>query len=279
VPPEDPLADAAFVVAADLDGKRTSARIRLGAAVDGDHLAELLEDVVEDRRLEWDGDELVLRIERRLGALRLGEVRRRPDPGLDTTAALVARVRSSKLAVLRWTPAATQLRARVQLLRATLGESWPDMSDAALVASLDEWLAPYLHGATGRADLDRLDVGLLLRALLPWPLGADLDRLAPAAWELPTGRSSPIDYTAERPTAAVRVQDVFGVTAHPTVAGGRVPLTLALLSPADRPIQVTADLPGFWSGSWAAVRKDLAGRYPKHRWPEHPESARPGRLK
>ncbi len=279
MPPGDPLADAPFVVAADLDGKRTSARIRLGAAVDGDHLAELLEGVVEDRRLEWDGDELVVRVERRLGALRLGEVRRRPDPGADTTAALVARVRSSKLAALPWTSATTQLRARVQLLRATLGEPWPDLSDAALLRSLDEWLAPYLHGATGRADLDRLDVGVLLRALLPWPLGADLDRLAPAGWDLPTGRTAPIDYTTERPTASVRVQDVFGVTVHPTLAGGRVPLTLALLSPADRPIQVTADLPGFWAGSWAAVRKDLAGRYPKHRWPEHPESERPGRLK
>jgi ATP-dependent helicase HrpB len=110
-------------------------------------------------------------------------------------------------------------------------------------------------------------------------LGADLGRLAPPAWELPTGRAVPIDYTAERPTVSVRVQDVFGVGDHPAVVGGRIPLTLALLSPADRPIQVTADLPGFWTGSWAAVRKDLAGRYPKHRWPEHPESEPPGRLK
>ena len=191
----------------------------------------------------------------------------------------MARVRSSKLAALPWTATSRQLQARLALLRATLGEPWPDLSDGALARSLEDWLAPYLAGATGRADLDRLELGVLLRALLPWPLGADLDRLAPAGWALPTGRTAPIDYTAERPTASVRVQDVFGVTEHPTVAGGRIPLTLALLSPADRPVQVTADLPGFWVGSWAAVRKDLAGRYPRHRWPEHPESEQPGRVK
>jgi len=101
--------------------------------------------------------------------------------------------------------------------------------------------------------------------------------LAPPAWTLPGGRTVAIDYTGERPTASVRVQDVFGVTTHPTIAAGRVPLTMSLLSPADRPVQVTSDLPGFWTGSWADVRKDLAGRYPKHRWPQHPESERPGR--
>ncbi len=152
-----------------------------------------------------------------------------------------------------------------RFLHDTLGEPWPDFSDRALLATLDEWLAPYLVGATGRADLDRLDLAVLLRSQLPWPLGAELDDLAPAAW-----RNRRIDYTAERPTVSVRVQQVFGVTEHPTIAGGRVPLTIALLSPADRPIQVTADLPGFWTGSWAAVRKDLAGRYPKHSWPVDP---------
>ena len=184
-------------------------------------------------------------------------------------------MRATRLAVLPWTPATTQLRARVAVLRSTLGDGWPDLSDAGLLATLDEWLAPYLVGATGRADLDRLDLGVLLRSMLPWPLGAELDELAPPTWTLPTGRRRPIDYTTERPTVSVRVQDVFGVTTHPTIVGGRVPLTIALLSPADRPIQVTADLPGFWTGSWAAVRKDLAGRYPKHRWPQHPQSEPP----
>ena len=122
-------------------------------------------------------------------------------------------------------------------------------------------------------------MAVLLRAQLPWPLGADLDTLAPATWTPPGGRQVPIDYTVDHPTVSVRVQDVYGVTEHPTIAGGTVPLTLALLSPADRPIQVTADLPGFWAGSWADVRKDLAGRYPKHRWPIDPANEPPGRLK
>jgi ATP-dependent helicase HrpB len=146
-----------------------------------------------------------------------------------------------------------------------------------LVTSVAEWLGPYLSGATGRADLERLDVAMLLRAHLPWQLGADLDALAPVTLALPTGRDVTIDYTADRPTVSVRVQDVFGVTEHPRIAGGRIPLTMALLSPADRPIQVTADLPGFWAGSWAEVRKDLAGRYPKHRWPTDPSHEPPGR--
>lgn len=276
---DDPLATAPFIVAADLDGKRTNARIRLGAAVDPVDIAGLMDGVVEDRRLEWDDatDDLVERVERRLDALRLGEERRRPAPGEATTAALVERVRTSRLAVLAWTPTTSQLRARMAFARATLGDDWPDVSDRGLLGSLDEWLAPYLVGATGRADLDRLDLGVLLRSMLPWPRGADLDELAPRSWTLPSGRTATIDYAEARPTVSVRVQDVFGVLEHPTIAGGRVPLTLSLLSPADRPIQVTADLPGFWAGSWAAVRKDMAGRYPKHRWPDDPGHERPGR--
>lgn len=276
----DPLATAPFVVAADLDGRRGGSRIRLGAAVEAEEIAGVLDDIVEHRRLEWDRDrdDLVLRVERRLDALRLGEEVRPPEPGDETTDALVARARATGLAALPWTPATRQLQARVAFLRTAQPDGgWPDLSARTLAASLDEWLRPYLGGATGRADLERLDLGVLLRHQLPWPLGADLDRLAPVAWTLPTGRAAPIDYAAERPTVAVRVQDVFGVTAHPTVAGGAVALTVALLSPADRPIQVTADLPGFWAGSWAAVRKDLAGRYPKHRWPADPAHERPGR--
>ncbi len=275
---------ADFVVAADLDGRRDRARIRLAAPVDAVDITSVLHDVAESRRLLWDSsrDDLVLRIERRLDALSLGEEIRPPDPGDATVDALIDRVRATRLAVLDWTPSAVQLRARVAFLAASMGGTdggWPDLSDRALLASLDTWLRPYLVGATGRSDLERVDVTTLLRALLPSPLGADLDSLAPEAWTLPGGGRVAIDYTADRPTASVRVQDVFGVVDHPRLAGGRVPLTLALLSPADRPIQVTADLPGFWAGSWAAVRKELAGRYPKHRWPADPAGERPGRLK
>ena len=241
----------------------------------------MLDDVVEHRRLVWDAerDDLVVRIERRLDALRLGEDVRPPEPGDDTVDALVVRIANTKLGVLSWPVHAVQLRARVALLRDTLGDDWPDWSDKALAATLDEWLRPHLTSATGRADLDRVDVATLLYHQLPWSLGAELDELAPPAWTLPGGSSVAIDYTGARPTASVRVQDVFGVKEHPTIARGRVPITLALLSPADRPIQVTADLPGFWTGSWAAVRNDLAGRYPKHRWPADPAIEPPGRLK
>jgi ATP-dependent helicase HrpB len=281
VAPSDPLACADFLVAADVDGRRSGARIRLGAAVEAFEIAGVLDDVVEDRRLVWDADrdDLVVRIERRLDALRLGEEVRVPEPGDDTVDALVARIGNTNLGVLSWPVRTVQLRARVALLRAMLGDDWPDWSDKALAATLDEWLRPYLTGATGRADLDRIDVATLLRHQLPWPRGAELDELAPPAWTLPGGRTVAIDYTGERPTALVRMQDVYGVKEHPTIVRGRVPITLVLLSPADRPIQVTADLPGFWAGSWAAVRKDLAGRYPKHRWPQDPANEPPGRLK
>ena len=270
---DDPLARADFLVAADVDGKRSGARIRLGAAVEAFEIAGVLDDVVEDRRLVWDADrdDLVVRVERRLDALRLGEEVRTPEPGDETLDALIGRVRNTKLAVLSWPERAVQLRARVALLRSVLGDEWPDWSDRALVATLADWLRPYLAGATGRSDLDRVDVATLLRHQLPWPRGAELDALAPAAWTLPGGREAPIDYTADRPTLSVRVQDVFGVNEHPTVAGGRVPLTLALLSPADRPIQVTADLPGFWAGSWSDGTQG-----PRRPLPQAPLARRPG---
>jgi ATP-dependent helicase HrpB len=284
LPDTDPLAHEPFVVAADLDGRRDRSRIRLAAALDADEIAMELADEVDERtRLEWeqDRDDLVERVERRLGGMQLGSMTRRPTPGDATTAALMDRVRATGLAVLGWSAASVSLRQRVAYLHRSVGEPWPDWSVESLVRTVDDWLAPYLPGASGRADLERLDVATVLRSQLPWPAGAELDDLAPARLELPTGRSVPIDYgTADEqdaPVARVRVQDVFGTTEHPHV-GGR-PIVLHLLSPADRPIQVTSDLPGFWSGSWAQVRKDLAGRYPKHQWPIDPASAPPRRLK
>ncbi|MEM9038829.1 MAG: ATP-dependent helicase HrpB [Actinomycetota bacterium] len=280
VRPDDPLAEQHFVVAADLDGKKSGARIRLGAAVDADVVIDQLGAVMRETvRLEWDSgrDDLVESVERRLGAIRLGERMRPATTGDDTTAALMRRVRDTGLAVLGWDGGSISLRRRVEFLHRTVGDPWPDWSVEALVESVDAWLAPYLPGATGRRDLESLDVAMVLRSQLPWPEGSRLDELAPAHLGLPTGRSVPIDYSEEIPTAAVRVQDLFGVTDHPT-AGGR-PVRLELLSPADRPIQVTTDLPGFWSGSWSEVRKDMAGRYPKHRWPDDPATSDPKRLK
>jgi ATP-dependent helicase HrpB len=270
---KDPLAEQAFVVAADVDGDRKNTRIRLAAAIEADDVIATLGDQVEARRtLVWDRDraDLVERIEHRLGSMRLSEVVRRPRPGAETTAALVDRVRATRLAALGWTPASSGIRERVRFLRQTFGDPWPDWSDKALIASLDEWLAPYLAGATGAADLQGLDLAVVLRSQLPWPEGADLDRLAPTHWDLPNGRRAAIDYSGDTPVLAVRVQQLYRVNEHPTIAEGRVPLQLQLLSPADRPIQITSDLPGFWAGSWAEVRKDMAGRYPKHDWPADP---------
>jgi ATP-dependent helicase HrpB len=280
LPDDDPLADEAFLVAADLDGRRERARIRLAAVVDADDVvAEFGPEVVERRTLEWDAgrDDLVETIERRLGSIQLGQRVGRPEPGDGTTAALMARVRATQLGALRWSDAATSLRERVAFLHRTIGEPWPDWSTEHLSASVDEWLAPYLPGATGRADLDRLDVAMVLRSQLPWEVGAELDEIAPPVLVLPSGRTVPIDYSGDQPDAFVRVQDLFGVTTHP--AAGGVPIRLHLLSPADRPIQVTADLPGFWAGSWVDVKKDMAGRYPKHQWPDDPATADPKRMK
>jgi ATP-dependent helicase HrpB len=279
---DDPLAHEPFIVAADLDGNRTSARIRLGAGLDAAELEASLAHEVERREsIVWDKqrNDLVERIETRLGNMVISDLTRAPSPGPATVDALVERLRVTRLAPLDLA-AAANLRARLALLaRLFPDDGWPDTSDTALLATLDEWLVPYLQHATGRADLERLDVSMLLVNQLGWDQQMALAELAPASLDTPAGRSAPIDYTRPHPTASVRVQDLFGTREHPTVCHGQVPVTLELLSPADRPIQITADLPSFWAGSWAEVRKEMAGRYPKHQWPTDPAAAPPKRLK
>ena len=288
LPASEPLAGEAFLVVAELDaaGRGSAAsgrdsRIRLAAALDAADVEAMAAatgaEVDGVATLWWDParDDLRARIERRLDGLILGESEGPAEPGPATAAALLARVRATKLAILGWTPAARSLQARAAFARRTAAEGsgeWPDLSDAALLASLDQWLAPLLGKATGRADLEAVDMAGVLRRMLGHRL-AELDRAAPAAITLVGGRTVPVDYHGDRPAAEVRVQDAFGTTTHPTVGG--VPVVLSLLSPAGRPIQVTADLPGFWSGSWADVRKDMAGRYPKHSWPANPATASP----
>ncbi len=281
-PPSDPLADERFVVAADLDGKRDNARIRIGAALDADELIDALSDQIEQRIfLVWDKqrDDLVERVEQRLGGILLDERTYTPHAGEATVAALLDRVRSTRLGALQWNDRTVALRHRVAFLRRELGDEWPDWSDKALLASLDEWLAPFLPHATGAADLARLDTEMLLTAQFDWDTSSRLAELAPTTIDTPSGRSVRIDYSRDVPTASVRVQDLFGQKTHPSVAGGSVAIALELLSPADRPVQITRDLPGFWAGTWADVRKDMAGRYPKHQWPADPANATPKRLK
>ncbi|MDX7953849.1 ATP-dependent helicase C-terminal domain-containing protein, partial [Lichenihabitans sp. Uapishka_5] len=173
-----------------------------------------------------------------------------------------------------WGRDTAQWRDRVAFLRAAEGEPWPDLSDAALETTAEAWLAPFCAGRTRLAELDAPLLGEAVRALLPYPLQRRLDAEAPTHFEAPTGSRLPVDYAAEGgPAIAVRVQELFGLSRHPALAGGRVALVLTLLSPAHRPIQITRDLPGFWAGSWAAVKAEMKGRYPRHPWPDDPAAA------
>jgi ATP-dependent helicase HrpB len=179
---------------------------------------------------------------------------------------------------LPWSKPLKQWRDRVMFLRAAEGEEWPDLSDAGLAAEIETWLVPALSDKSSLKDLSAGDLSDALMVLLPWNLRARLEREAPTHFEAPTGTMLAIDYEAEQgPTIAVRLQELFGLNTHPSIARGAVPLVLELLSPAQRPVQVTRDLPGFWRGSYAAVRSDLRGRYPRHPWPEDPASAPPTR--
>ena len=279
----DALAREPFLAVAEVDGRRRNGRVRLAAPLAPDQLDDVAGDQVEEHaRLVWDRDrdDLVARVERQLGRLRLGVVERRPSAGVATTTALVDRVRSTNLAALPWTDAARSLQARLRFLHAVVGEPWPDVSDAALRRRLDEWLVPLLAstGATGRADLDRIDLVRVLRQTAPPEVAGELDRLAPSELTVPSGRRVRLDYRTagapgDPPVLAIRVQDMYGSSKTPTVAGGRVPVVLHLLSPAGRPVQVTSDLAGFWAGSWREVRREMAGRYPKHDWPDDPATA------
>ncbi|MBX3531373.1 MAG: ATP-dependent helicase HrpB [Rhizobiaceae bacterium] len=271
------LAREKFLVVADLQGAATNARIASAAAVSEVDIRAVLGKRIE-RRTEtfFDAERRAMRVREteRLGAIQLAE-RLLPAPrGAEADAAIVEAVRRHGLGLLPWDKAATALRARLGWLRRGLGEPWPDMTDEALAARLDDWLAPFL---SGEAALDRIDPAALrqgLISLVPYELQRKVDELAPTHFEAPTGSRLPIDYEREAPTLGIRVQELFGQSVHPTIAG-TVPLTLELLSPAHRPIQTTRDLPGFWRGSWADVRADMRGRYPRHEWPERPELAAP----
>ena len=271
VPTGDPLAAAPFLAVADLDVGVGDGPIRTAAPLDIDDVRALVGDDVEQvRTLLWapEADDLRERRETRSGALVLDQVQGPARPGETTVAALVERVRATDGAALAWTPGARALQGRLGFLYRLDADRWPDVSDAALLADLDRWLAPYLVAATGRRDLERIDLAATLRSGLDHRSIVDLDRLAPSHVEVAGGRCFAIDYGAEGgPAMAARVQDLFGTDQHPSVAGGGVPVVISLLSPAGRPVQVTADLPGFWRGSWSEVRKEMAGRYPKHDWP------------
>jgi ATP-dependent helicase HrpB len=275
VEPTDALARETWLAVAELGGGERRDRVLLAAPLEeAELLAAFAHQLTTEDRLEESGAGRLrsLRLTR-LGRLVVKEaVDDNPDPAL-VAAALADRVRAEGVAGLPWGDNAKALRQRLAFLQAR-DPAWPDLSDAALVERLDEWLTPLLTGVRSLAALKPDALEGSLRGLVPWDLQRRLDTQAPARWTAPTGNSFAIDYAAEAgPRVDVRVQEVFGLATHPTVAA--VPLTMSLLSPGHRPIQTTQDLPGFWKGSWKDVRADMRGRYPKHPWPEDPASAAP----
>jgi ATP-dependent helicase HrpB len=278
--PADPLAAAPFLAVADLDGDRQDARIFRAAPLERADLEALFgAGISVQTRIEWDPREQAVKARRRtmLDALVLHEAPIAPEAGAVADAVLDG-IRGLGLQVLPWAGEAETLRARIALLRRVdAGDAgWPDVSDDALAASLDEWLAPFLDGIVRRTDFARIPLARALAARLDWQHKARLDREAPLDMAVPSGRRVRIDYlSGSEPVLAVRIQEMFGATATPAIAGGRVPLLLHLLSPAQRPIQVTRDLVSFWRRGYAEVRGDLRGRYPKHYWPDDPMAAQP----
>ncbi|MFD1985238.1 ATP-dependent helicase HrpB [Mesorhizobium newzealandense] len=269
----DPLAGEPFLVVADLQGKAQNARITAAAAIGEDDVRAALADRIETRRqASFDRDRRAVRVREtvRLGAITLAERMLPPPTGADADRAILDAVREHGLALLTWSKEAQTLRQRLSWLHRGLGAPWPDMTDAALIERLDDWLLPFLSGAASFAAIDPGVVSAGLATLVPHDLQRRIDTLAPTHFDAPSGSHVPIRYDGEWPVLAVRVQELFGLDRHPAIAGGTVPLTLELLSPAHRPIQTTRDLPGFWRGSWADVRADMRGRYPKHVWPEDP---------
>jgi ATP-dependent helicase HrpB len=276
----DPLALAPFLVVAELSGTAALARILLAAATDETEVRAIAADrieVVEASEFEPAHAAVRTRRTERLGAITLCSEPRPTKSGPEIAALLARGIAGLGIDRLPWSRAQQQLRARVAFIRAagTAGD-WPDLSDAALAATVEVWLAPFLAGVTSRADVNADLLGAALDTLVPWNARHRLDELAPTHFTAPTGNRHAIDYGGEgAPILAIRVQELFGLTVHPAIADGRLPLTLHLLSPAHRPIQITRDLPGFWAGSWADVRADMRGRYPKHPWPEDPRTASP----
>lgn len=268
----DPLAQARLIVATDLDGDPREAKVRQGAALDETELRALLGDRIRWVDVcEWsrrDG-RLAARREERFGALVLAERPWTPPPEATARAALDG----LRQVGLTPAPAAARLMARVAFLRAQ-GEDLPEMTAPAIL-DRDDWLLPHLGRARTEADLRNLDLAAVIREALGWDGTGRLDRLAPPEFETPLGRRIAIDYDGGQPAIALRLQEMFGVTRHPVVGPRHLPLKVTLLSPAARPIQVTTDIPRFWATSYAEVRKDMRGQYPKHPWPEDPTAEAP----
>ena len=281
LPAADLLAKEDFLAVGSLDGDAREARVFLAAPIS---LAEIEEDFAAQIEtvavLGWNAraEQVEAKTQRKLWSLVLEEKPLKNPPAEAVAAAMIEGIRGMGLDALPWTDAARNLQARIAFLRRAgdASHDWPDLSDDALLAGLEDWLAPYLVGKTRRTHLAGLDLHDALLARLDWKARQALDELAPTHLTVPSGSRVPLDYrSGEVPVLAVRLQEMFGATDTPRLAGGRVQVLLHLLSPARRPLQVTRDLKGFWEGSYRAVKAEMKGQYPKHYWPDDPLQAEP----
>lgn len=273
----DPLAREPYLVVADLTGSASKARITLAAPITRAEIDAML-SITERNETSFDKGSSALRRRRirRFKALTFESATLPVEAGPEAAAALAEAAASHGIDRLAWSKGQRQLRDRVAFLRAAGAEDWPDLSSEALAASAGEWLAPFLIGLTRLSEITAEVLGAALDALLPYAMIRRLSDEVPTHFEAPTGNSHAIDYEAEQaPLLSIRVQELYGLKQHPMIAGGRLKLTLELLSPAHRPIQITRDLPGFWAGSWADVKTEMKGRYPRHLWPDDPANAVP----
>jgi ATP-dependent helicase HrpB len=275
------LAREPFLVVAELTGAAASSRIVLAAAITLAEIEERFAGKIEDRdAVTFDAGSASLRARRsrRLGSVVLAEQVKQVTPDAATARILAQGLVGQGLERLDWSKAALQFRTRVEFLRKAEGDEWPDLSNDGLARSAAEWLEPLLIEKTARSQLSAGELFDAVSNQVAWNLRRRLEAEAPTHFTAPTGSAVPIDYEAEQgPTVSIRVQELFGLTQHPSIAGGRIPLVIELLSPGHKPVQITRDLPGFWRGSYADVRTDLRGRYPRHPWPEDPTSAPPTR--
>jgi ATP-dependent helicase HrpB len=274
VDPAFALAREPFLAVAEMAGSAAQSRILLAAPITLDEIEQRFSDRIERRKdISFDAASASLRgrYSERLGAIPLIERPLRIETTADTADILAQGIAQLGIDKLPWTKALRQWRDRVMFLRQAEGGEWPDLSESALAESVKDWLSPMLLSKTALADISSDELETAVGALLPWNLKRRLDVEAPTHFSAPSGSSVPIDYGGEEgPRLAIRVQELYGLDRHPSIAGGKVPLLVELLSPAQRPVQVTRDLPGFWRGSYAAVKSEMRGRYPRHSWPDDP---------
>src|SRR5665213_4352750 len=271
------LAREPYLTVAELTGAAVASRIILAAPITLAEIEERFAEKIEEREtVTFDPSSASLRARRsrRLGAVVLAEQIKPVEPGAESAKLLAEGIATLGIGKLPWSKPQLQLRGRVQFLRKAEGDEWSDLSDEALARTASDWLAPFLSGKTALSQIGADDLSAALDALLPWALRKRLDAEAPTHFTAPSGSVVPIDYEAEQgPTVSTRVQELFGLARHPTIAGGRVALVIELLSPAHRPVQVTRDLPGFWRGSYKDVKTEMRGRYPRHPSPDDPLTA------